>query len=79
MSDLPLHKYRIEPLLQKRKAVCLRCDRPFSTEINPEVRGDFGALLRGERQVFRLCPGCRSGESFDVERARRRTNAHAES
>jgi uncharacterized protein with PIN domain len=70
-------KYRIEPLLPKRQASCCRCARPFKTEINPEIRGDFGEIIRGERQVFRLCPGCRADDGFDYERGRK-VDAHAQ-
>jgi hypothetical protein len=70
-------QFRVDPLLPKRPATCCRCFRPFETEINPELRDEAGRLVRGERQVFRLCQGCRSNEGFDYERGRKR-DAHAE-
>ena len=58
---------------------CCRCARSFGTEINPALHDEAGRLVRGERQVSRLCPGCRASESFDHGRARKGDDAHAES
>lgn len=77
MSGPAVRMYHGDPVLATKPAHCCRCGRPFETEINPEIRGELGTLIRGERQVFRLCVQCRGDDAFDVERARK--SAHAQS
>lgn len=69
---------KMVPVLPRRPAVCVLCDREFRTEINPELRDEGGRLLRGERQAFRLCLSCRTDGAKD-ERRDRRQDVHATS
>jgi hypothetical protein len=68
-------QHRMDPILPKRPATCCRCGRGFETQINPPIHNIYGALVRGPRQVFRLCHRCRSDDGCGQEIGRKGEDA----